>query len=51
MVLFMYLLVGIAELSFTHLKGRGKKKKKKKVNNSPKSKQRWHEHHQISALR
>lgn len=46
MVLFMYLLVGIAELSFTHLK----KKKRKKVNNSPNGKQRWQEHHQISAL-
>lgn len=45
-MLIMHLLVGIHELSFTHLK----KKIEKKVGNSPKSKQHRQEHHQIPAL-
>lgn len=48
-MLFMHLLVGIRELSCTHLKK--KIEKKKKANNSPNSKQHWQEHHQIPALR
>lgn len=41
----MHMLVGIHEVSFTHLK----KKKRKKFSNSPKSKQ-YGQDHQISAL-
>lgn len=48
MMLFMHMLVGGHEVSFTHLKEN--KVEKKKVNNSPKSKQNGQEHHQISAL-
>lgn len=42
----MHLLVGIHELSFTHLK----KKFEKKDSNSPKCKQHRQEYHQIPAL-